>query len=571
MAPLVSEVAIPELEIEKEDPTKLDLMSTTEESPAVSTSEPETSYAFEGTTAHHSHIAESGSPDDENAVDRSETIEPRTTEAEHMFSPAEDKTDFANGKTSDSALILAAAEQLPDVASQEIFQPQSSAVLVTEDDNRESTRLEGHGTAENIEAKDLVKEVNLTCFFFFFVNILLTGLKKAKHDLDPVPVLANVNNIEHEVQTDAATTTNDLAAAVLPEKEQPVAPTTEVLIFYSCGNALADLVLPRKDDSIKHLNEAAIVAVGLAAVKGSSGLDKVVPEGIHEGTPEARNDSVESGTTLNLEAQREHEVDVTNAREIEDTQPDDHRNDATPVPQPLEPGSCLIKTELVDERQVETTSSATSVLVDKKDQLDPSLVETAPNAEKDVEEVQTQVDDTSNIKDEPIPESDVAQHIEAADTEGPLEDASTKESQITVQLEPDVDSVLPVEEEPSTISQVVAEDLLPKIESEGTTSQTSFEIIPIPEDSTAPVPDVEEQIIAPVDVRSEHDTVVAHEVETEVEAEVEAETPGTDAATATNDLAASEPPETEQPVVPTTEVFIFYSCGNVLADPVLFL
>lgn len=47
--------------------------------------------------------------------------------------------------------------------------------------------------------------------------------------------------------------------------------------------------------------------------------------------------------------------------------------------------------------------------------------------------------------------------------------------------------------------------------------------------------------------------VVAHEVDTEVEAETHA----TDAANTTNDIAAAESPETEQPVMPTTEVFIF--------------
>ena len=46
--------------------------------------------------------------------------------------------------------------------------------------------------------------------------------------------------------------------------------------------------------------------------------------------------------------------------------------------------------------------------------------------------------------------------------------------------------------------------------------------------------------------------VVAHEVETDAEAETQE----------TNDLAA-EFPETEQPVVPTTEVSTFYSCENV--------
>ena len=50
--------------------------------------------------------------------------------------------------------------------------------------------------------------------------------------------------------------------------------------------------------------------------------------------------------------------------------------------------------------------------------------------------------------------------------------------------------------------------------------------------------------------------VVAHEVETEVEVE-------TQAATDTNDLTAEDLPETEQPIMPITEVFIIYFLGNV--------
>ena len=183
MAPPVSEVVIPEPEVELEAPAKHDLTSTAEESPAVFTSEPETSHAVEvaPATIDHSLLAESGIPDDENAVNQPEAmelqseLEPRATEAEHMFSPVEDKTDVADDKTIDSAPILAAAEQLPEVASQEIFQPQSTALPVTEDvlDNREdqvevitsSTKLEGLGTAENIEAEDfVVREVDSTCF-----------------------------------------------------------------------------------------------------------------------------------------------------------------------------------------------------------------------------------------------------------------------------------------------------------------------------------------------------------------------------------------------------------------------
>ena len=146
MVPLVSDVAaIAEPENEKEIP--VEHTSTAEEAPDVSTSGPETAYAIaiEGTPANvdHNLLAESGSHDDE-------------------------KND---SKTSYSAPILAAAEQLPEVASQEITQPQSTEVLVVEDaqDDREiiasSTELEGHVTAEHIEAKkDFVQEVGFTRF-----------------------------------------------------------------------------------------------------------------------------------------------------------------------------------------------------------------------------------------------------------------------------------------------------------------------------------------------------------------------------------------------------------------------
>jgi hypothetical protein len=125
VAPLVSEVSIPEPEIEIDAPAEHDLTSSTaEESLAVSTSDPEISYAIEETpaTMDHSLLAESGSPDDESAVIQFETIEPRAIEA---------------------------AQHLPEVASQ----PQSTAALVTEDvlDNKENQAE--IGTAENIEAE----------------------------------------------------------------------------------------------------------------------------------------------------------------------------------------------------------------------------------------------------------------------------------------------------------------------------------------------------------------------------------------------------------------------------------
>ena len=179
----VSEVAaIPEPEIGKEAPAEHDLFTSTEEAPAISTSGPETSYAkaieWIPASIDHNLLAESGSLDDEkNSVNRSETVEPRATEAEQTLYTVEGKTDGSASKTGDTAPNFAATEQSPEVTFQEIVQPLSTTVLVTEDDqdNSEyqvenitsSRKSEGHGTTENIEAKkDFVdvKEVDLTCF-----------------------------------------------------------------------------------------------------------------------------------------------------------------------------------------------------------------------------------------------------------------------------------------------------------------------------------------------------------------------------------------------------------------------
>ena len=261
------------------------------------------------------------------------------------------------------------------------------------------------------------------------------------------------------------------------------------------------------------MDEAAIVAVGLATVEGFSSIDKVVP-GVYEATPEAENESVERETT---ELQREHEVDVS-ATKTEDTHPNfdsSLRNDSIPVPSPLESESSLIKTESAAEPQAETDPTATtnSVATDVEDQSVPGSNETAPNAQKDIEEVQTQVDDISNIKDEPVPESGVIQHVETADTglEGRVEEvpaSSTKESQNTLQWEHEIDFVAPAGEEPSTITQVAGENLSPKIEGEEVISRTPDETIPIPEEATSSVADIEDQIIVPVDVQPELATVV---------------------------------------------------------------
>ena len=167
-----------DIQKEMEALAKHDLMSTAEESTAVFSSEPETSYAVEGTPAHHI-LVESGKLDDENAVNLFETVELKATETEHIFSPVKDKIDIVDSKTSDSAPILTATEQLPEVTSK--FLPQSTAVLAEDvpdngenqvEDITSSTRLEGQGAVENIEVKEdyVVQEVNLTCFH----RVLLT-------------------------------------------------------------------------------------------------------------------------------------------------------------------------------------------------------------------------------------------------------------------------------------------------------------------------------------------------------------------------------------------------------------
>ena len=546
MDPFTSEIAILEPDVEKEAPVENDLASTAEESPDVSTSEPETSYTVEVIPEPlDDSLAESAIHDDENAVNQTETmglqseLQPNATEAEYTL---EEKTDVSDDKPSDSAPILAAAQQLPEVVSQEVIQPQSTEVLVTKDDLLIKTKhysdlVPGVNNLEHdVKAEatvDIEQETELdTAHSDEPAGIAADGLSKVadatggiEHQSEfeqetPTPsaqetgedvvsgkdalraVVAHEDETEMEAETEAATATNDLAAADLPETEQPVMPTTEVLIFYSFAKVLADLILRLKGDSTKHVNEVAIAAVGLAALEGSLTIDRAVAEDTHEATAEAGNDLVESRTTLNIEPQREHEFYVT-APEAEDTHPDmdsSLHNDPTPVPLPLEPERSLIETELAAERQVETTSIATtmSVPIDAEDQPNPSLSKIASNAQKYIG-MPTQVDDTSNINGEPIPESEI---VEAADAEieGSREEVPAsimEDSQSAVQLEPEVGFVAPAEEESLTIAQ--AEHLLPKIESEA---------LPIPEDVTSSVTNVEDQIVTPVDVRSEHAAVV---------------------------------------------------------------
>ena len=116
MVPLVSEVVIPEPEPEAEAPAKHDLTSKAEESPAVFPSEVtpaalEAKVETEPVEAPAKHDLELTATEDPPAIitpEQSETIESKTTEAEHMLSPVEDKTDIADVKTSD---IIKPAEE----------------------------------------------------------------------------------------------------------------------------------------------------------------------------------------------------------------------------------------------------------------------------------------------------------------------------------------------------------------------------------------------------------------------------------------------------------------------------
>ena len=140
----------------------------------------------------HAPLVESEGSDVENTVSQPETMEiqskpePKAIGVERMFTPVEDKTNVADSKTSDSAPILAAVQQLHEVVAQEVFQPQPNVVSVAEDVPADrgnqveainsSLNLEEFGTAEHIEVKD--KEVDyLTSFVCRMTLTYLTGLR----------------------------------------------------------------------------------------------------------------------------------------------------------------------------------------------------------------------------------------------------------------------------------------------------------------------------------------------------------------------------------------------------------
>ena len=216
------------------------------------------------------------------------------------------------------------------------------------------------------------------------------------------------------------------------------------------------------------MNVAFVKTVPLTTTEDVSSMDKLDPGLTYEVGPEADNDLVASGTTPNIDLDWEHKVDAT-VSVAKDT-PDimNLRDEPSPVPLPLGHEIGPIKTEVEEEIQVEVAytpaiEDAPTVEV----QPDPSPSETAPNIHKDIE-VETQVDDSSNIKHESIPESDITYHIEA-ESEGPLKDAPVSSMKVAqTQLDPEA----PEEEKPSVISQVETDSLPPRIENEDAPSQT---------------------------------------------------------------------------------------------------
>ena len=132
VALLVSEV-IPEPEVEGEAPAKSDLGLKTEASPAVFT------------------------------LEQFETIESRATEAEHMLYPVDDKTDVADGKTSniikideETAAVAAVATDISIASAAVVItnelptaQPSLIEAMMTKDHSADIPAIEAVSTQVN--------------------------------------------------------------------------------------------------------------------------------------------------------------------------------------------------------------------------------------------------------------------------------------------------------------------------------------------------------------------------------------------------------------------------------------
>ena len=143
---------------------------------------------------------------------------------------------------------------------------------------------------------------------------------------------------------------------------------------------------------------------------------------------------------------------------------------------PLEHG---ITTEVEAENQAEATSLSTTdgtpIIVEV--QPEPSPSETTPTSQKDIE-IPTQVDDTFNIQDKPIPESDVA-HLPISSPSRSLDIDTksideTKESVIKPTEEAKIDEESAVA---ATVSGVVIASAAVAITNELPTAQPSLEAV----------------------------------------------------------------------------------------------
>lgn len=192
----------------------------------------------------------------------------------------------------------------------------------------------------------------------------------------------------------------------------------------------------------------------------------------------------------------------------------------------------------------------------QEDQLDTAVI---PKAEPDLPSHEIKTEGSSSIN-----KGDAVNNLEPeVETEAIAEPLpSLIEQDLPTTIEPELDT--PHSDEPAVIAEGSSKVALNTDATGGIELQSELQ----QETLTALSPSAQE---TGVDVISSSKDALTAVPAREVETEVEVETHGTDAATSTNDLqvAAAESPDTELPVMPATEVIIFYSCGNALADPVL--
>lgn len=148
-----------------------------------------------------------------------------------------------------------------------------------------------------------------------------------------------------------------------------------------------------------------------------------------------------------------------------------------------------------------------------------------------------------------LPDVTLEPEVETETSAEPLPTSTEQDLPVNIEHEP---TTVPLDE-PAAMAEGLPGIALAPIELQSELKQE----IPTVLSTTA-----QEKGVDIVSTSKDTPTTVVHEVESEVEAE----TRGTDAliaTTAAGDLVAAE---TEQPVVQTTEVFIFYSRANPFAD-----